>query len=639
MYTIAEGVHGTLKDGYQYKFPHHNNIVCRYNKEKDRLMYVQNFDTFKCKHCSGSLRVIKSDGGLVYFNGDQLPVPASPDSKCGCGYKHYWEGKEYDNIPQKIPVTLEWTGVTKHDYVFWFQNEADQSLNSNAFEIAQKLVQKYFPGEFGSERLVQKVVDQIFNVIVRYEPKAENTSVNASDEQTTPMKIILTGPKSKTIHKEELNASKSEQILRKKIEHGAVVKQKRLSTSPLKHSLNLESSNKKVVENYVTVANTKEILKTQRKIRISVDDQGSEMYTLLDTTTYDDIQTFIQEKFNIEKELQIIKYGFPPKSFEAPVSDMEPVTLKHGEKLTVHKKKVTNPNIEKKVAMEVELAERGGTDVLQENMNFFENTLPTASSSSEAMTNRFTSSLFSLLENVDLWDWACTQRHLFQQDGLFYKQAHKDLGILTDNQHFSLPCFPNKLFSYNQKQDEIFLCLGETHSHIKVLSSEELTIANQQGKVKLQAMSHPPQEKLLSHNSDFTIPLSTNNINSKLVAFSGAGHSMIEKTNENITESETMDEVPTFPITNTSSSSTEMELASVSNKNDVASLVPVSPTESGMLEAQVPYVIPTVDTNIPCESASTGTGESEAMDQQSHEMILDLSNDKNNSNEAMDDLP
>lgn len=31
--------------------------------------------------------------------------------------------------------------------VYWFQNESDPSLNSNVFEVAQKIVQKHFPGQ------------------------------------------------------------------------------------------------------------------------------------------------------------------------------------------------------------------------------------------------------------------------------------------------------------------------------------------------------------------------------------------------------------------------------------------------------------------------------------------------------------
>ena len=60
-----------------------------------------------------------------------------------------------------IDVSLDWNGKKIEEQVFWFDNESDPSLNSNVFEIATAVVQKHFPGEFGSETLVRRVVDKI----------------------------------------------------------------------------------------------------------------------------------------------------------------------------------------------------------------------------------------------------------------------------------------------------------------------------------------------------------------------------------------------------------------------------------------------------------------------------------------------
>lgn len=68
-----------------------------------------------------------------------------------------------------FPISLEWNGTTVKETVFWFQYEQDPSLNSNVYDVASKLVQKHFPGEFGSERLVQKVVDIILRQTARKE--------------------------------------------------------------------------------------------------------------------------------------------------------------------------------------------------------------------------------------------------------------------------------------------------------------------------------------------------------------------------------------------------------------------------------------------------------------------------------------
>ena len=62
-----------------------------------------------------------------------------------------------------LPVTLEWGGRKIQEVAFWFQYESDPERNSNAFDVASKIVQKYFPGEFGSERLVKVVVDTILS--------------------------------------------------------------------------------------------------------------------------------------------------------------------------------------------------------------------------------------------------------------------------------------------------------------------------------------------------------------------------------------------------------------------------------------------------------------------------------------------
>ena len=61
----------------------------------------------------------------------------------------------------RVPLTLTWKNISKKIDIFWFQYESDPSRNSNVYEVAQKVVNDNFPGEFGSERLVQQVVDSI----------------------------------------------------------------------------------------------------------------------------------------------------------------------------------------------------------------------------------------------------------------------------------------------------------------------------------------------------------------------------------------------------------------------------------------------------------------------------------------------
>jgi len=475
LYEIAKSTHGSLKDGYQYRFPSHGNIMCSYNAERNILRFVQDVETMKCKHCSGALRVVKTDGTLGHINGDQLAIPASKNSRCGCGYKHYWDGKHYDNLPLKVPILLEWNNTKKEDFVYWFQFEADDTLNSNAFTLGHQLVKKHFPGEFGSERLVEKVVDQIFCFVLKDSPEDKSipcisttNDLFGSDPATTLNKIILKGTKSKTLHKEELNVSKTEQVLRKTIEHHAVVKQKRLSASSPHKVLSNKMSPERLVEVKKDVQQISVTRKKERRIRISLIEAGNETYTLSDTTTFLDIQNFIEEKFKLKKELQIIKYGFPPKTLQP--SDQY-IDLKHGERLVVHTKKLPK----------------------NETINLVTNVMDTdshLSSGAASQSNKQTSvdlntsalanSLFSLLDNVDIWKWACADRRMFKCSGLFYNQAVNDLGILQHDQHISLPCFPSKLFQYDSTLDELLLCLGPTHIPVRILTDEELVLAHKQ---------------------------------------------------------------------------------------------------------------------------------------------------------------
>ena len=67
-------------------------------------------------------------------------------------------------LPCRIPLSLTWGGKTISIEVYWFQYESDPQHNSNVYQVANKAVSDNFPGEFGSERLVQQAVDHILRV-------------------------------------------------------------------------------------------------------------------------------------------------------------------------------------------------------------------------------------------------------------------------------------------------------------------------------------------------------------------------------------------------------------------------------------------------------------------------------------------
>jgi hypothetical protein len=52
------------------------------------------------------LRLVYADGTVAYENGDFTPTRAV-SSHCQCGYKHWWNGKEYDNPPDLVSVDMK----------------------------------------------------------------------------------------------------------------------------------------------------------------------------------------------------------------------------------------------------------------------------------------------------------------------------------------------------------------------------------------------------------------------------------------------------------------------------------------------------------------------------------------------------
>lgn len=475
LYQLALRTHGVLKDKIKYKFPAHD-LICQYDKKKKKLKCVNSSDSSNCSHCNRAIRKMKADGTLEYFNGDQLSKIAQ-NSSCGCGYKHYWNGKEYDNLPIKIPIKLEWEGEEIDDVVCWFQNESDPSLNSNAYAIAQAKVQEHFPGSFGSERLIQNITDRIFQFTSSYFKDESRKNQDSSFEmpRCIPTKIILTGEKSKTIHKEELNASETERNVQRKIEQAASVTQKRSSSSSAK-SVNEQAQSS--VESFkqnndISDSPTKEKVKkaevSSMEVRITCGDRGNTTFMFDKTTSYNDLEKFIRNHFQIVDNNNIsIKYGFPPKPLEQNIDDRnKPLTLlKHKDRLMVQILNVEKPKQQKQ---EEELANEG--------------------------IKQLASSLLTVFNAGDSWSWACKKRSLFQVNGLIYKMSFRDLGLLSDDQHLSLPCFPNKIFVYNQKEDEILLCLGKLHVPVKPLSNEEMKLADEQGHQKAHELTKPkPQE-------------------------------------------------------------------------------------------------------------------------------------------------
>lgn len=50
------------------------------------------------------MRLVLADGSLAYENGDM--TRSRNTGACHCGFKHWWNGREYDLIPEIVSVIL-----------------------------------------------------------------------------------------------------------------------------------------------------------------------------------------------------------------------------------------------------------------------------------------------------------------------------------------------------------------------------------------------------------------------------------------------------------------------------------------------------------------------------------------------------
>lgn len=362
LYNLAKSTHGQLRPDKNYSFPL-NNVVCSYDPHRDFLVPDYKLSSLNtCTWCHGtSVRHIRGNGSVVYLDGDRTNS-RSQGGKCGCGFKHYWDGKEYDNLPEAFPITLEWGGRVVRETVYWFQHETDPTLNSNVYDVAMKLVTKHFPGEFGSEILVQKVVNTILHHTAKKNPDEYNpvsidgahahrlgdgTEVPPPPDPQLPTKIILTGQKAKTLHKEELTMSRAERSLQQSISEQAFVSQKRRSDK-LKHdpkgqgrtsspSGSPETSSSSAPATPTKTSSPSSSSNKEKKIRVTTSDGRQAMLTLPALTTFAELRRSIAKQFDVPPPQQCIRYGFPPKELLPPRDgeENEPVALQHGDRVTV----------------------------------------------------------------------------------------------------------------------------------------------------------------------------------------------------------------------------------------------------------------------------------------------------------------
>ncbi|XP_048696790.2 deubiquitinating protein VCPIP1 isoform X2 [Caretta caretta] len=513
LYNLAKSTHGQLRPDKNYSFPL-NSLVCSYNSVKDVLVPDYSLSSLTaCNWCHGTLvRRVRGDGSVVYLDGDRTNA-RSTGGKCGCGFKHYWDGKEYDNLPEAFPITLEWGGRVVRETVYWFQYESDTTLNSNVYDVAMKLVTKHFPGEFGSEILVQKVVNTILHQTAKKNPD-DYTPVNidsahaqrADDIQgqdldsQLPTKIILTGQKMKTLHKEELNMSKTERTIQQNIADQASVMQKRKTeklkqeqkgqprtTSPGTVRDGPSSAPATPTKSPYSPTSTKE-----KKIRITTNDGRQSMLTLKSTTTFVELQESIAREFNIPPYLQCIRYGFPPKELLPPKEGMEnePVPLQHGDKITIEIFKGKEEGSQSTSAPSTHAVKR-------------EDVAVTSKISSKELQEQVDKEMYSLCLLATLMG-------------------------LADGKHCTFPYLPGKNFVYNAAEDRLELCV-DAAGHFPIGPDVEDLVKEALSQVRAEATSRSressPSHGLLKLGSGGVVKKKSEQLHN-VTAFQGKGHSL-----------------------------------------------------------------------------------------------------------------
>uniref|UniRef100_A0A3Q1I320 Valosin containing protein (p97)/p47 complex interacting protein 1 n=1 Tax=Acanthochromis polyacanthus TaxID=80966 RepID=A0A3Q1I320_9TELE len=381
-----------------------------------------------------------------------------------------------------------------------------------------KLVTKHFPGEFGSEILVQKVVNTILHHTAKKNPDEYNpVSIDGAHVQrltdTTetpqvadpqpPTKIILTGQKAKTLHKEELTMSRVERSIQQSISEQAFVTQKRRTDK----------------------------LKQEQKGQGRTSSPGGSPETSSSSapaTPTKSSSPSITNQFGVPPAQQCIRYGFPPKELIPPKDgeENEPVALQHGDRVTVE---ILRGPEDKSPAASIPRASSSHSG-LHSVKN--EDSVTSSRMSSRELQDSIDLEMSSLcllatLMGEDVWSYAKKLPHLFQQGGVFYNIVKKDMGLM-DGKHCTLPHLAGKTFVYNAAEERLELCV-DAAGHFPVGPDVEELVKEALVQLRSEAASRGSREGSPSHG---VLRLGSGGVVRKkeqlqsVTAFQGKGHSL-----------------------------------------------------------------------------------------------------------------
>lgn len=507
LYTQLQGNVGTLLPDKLYNFRQYG-VTCWYSREKDELVPVIAKNTLEhCTCCkSTQIRHLRGDGTLELRNGDRTRTPSN-SKYCSCGFKHFWDGKEYDTLPQQITVSLEWNSKVVKDTVSWFQHESDASLNSNVYTVASEVVNKHFPGVFGSERLLQQVVDQILEQTRLPEDSMEEdrSEADGSDGEvgkqqrcrqlgpltapdTAASKFIIKGYK--TLHKEELGVSETERRLLERIQaHGTMQRRKHTSGSPERdrHSALSSASAESpisVVPNSPSVpAPQPSFAERPNFVRVVTSDgRQGQLRPSPTGVTLAELQAWVSSEFGILPKHQLLKSGIPPRVIVAP-TDGSMLSLTHGDRVIVEVVGTEDQSPG---------AQGGPSSAASTSIASMESEIAKHLHESQQSLS-LDAGLRAMLGHLkrtgaSVWAYAQENEWLFCHGGLFYAQMQRDVG-LVDGKHCHLPLIPDKVFTYNAVHDRLELCF-EPHGHFAIGPDVEAKIAT--GQVGSTGQHHHP---------------------------------------------------------------------------------------------------------------------------------------------------
>uniref|UniRef100_A0A2I3SJS5 ubiquitinyl hydrolase 1 n=5 Tax=Catarrhini TaxID=9526 RepID=A0A2I3SJS5_PANTR len=377
-----------------------------------------------------------------------------------------------------------------------------------------KLVTKHFPGEFGSEILVQKVVHTILHQTAKKNPD-DYTPVNIDgahaqrvgdvqgqeSESQLPTKIILTGQKTKTLHKEELNMSKTERTIQQNITEQASVMQKR-KTEKLKQEQKGQP-------------------RTVSPSTIRDGPSSAPATPTKSSTTFFELQESIAREFNIPPYLQCIRYGFPPKELMPPQAGMEkePVPLQHGDRITIE-------ILKSKAEGGQSAAAHSAHTVKQEDIAVT-GKLSSKELQEQAEKEMYSLCLLATLMGEDVWSYAKGLPHMFQQGGVFYSIMKKTMGM-ADGKHCTFPHLPGKTFVYNASEDRLELCV-DAAGHFPIGPDVEDLVKEAVSQVRAEATTRSressPSHGLLKLGSGGVVKKKSEQLHN-VTAFQGKGHSL-----------------------------------------------------------------------------------------------------------------